>query len=158
KLSPCNACQPRWRSDTMTDIAYCFLMPVFTRFVRIAFIGTGIFLFFRSESPDDINDYFMDGFGPLGDMEIWLQAAIVFLVSDFILYWTHRLFHKPSLWNYHAIHHSSPHVDWPSTYRFHPINVWLTFTLVDSAMMLVGFSPAAVAAIASFNMIYSAMV
>ena len=91
-------------------------------------------------------------------LPIWLQAATVFIAEDVLLYWLHRGFHSKKFWRWHAIHHSAEQVDWLSTYRFHPVNTWLSFTLVDALMLFAGFSPEAVFLMAGFNMIYSAMV
>ena len=62
------------------------------------------------------------------------------------------------MWKYHAIHHSSKHVEWHSTYRFHPVNIWLSFTLVDAVMVLLGLSMESIALFSTFNLLYSAMV
>ena len=44
---------------------------------------------------------------------IWLQFVEILLTVDFVTYWVHRGFHQiPLLWNFHAIHHSSEHMDW----------------------------------------------
>lgn len=157
-VSPCNPGQPRWRKDIITDVLYYFVMPFFTRFVRLFFLAIGIYILFYNQPEMTIQKFLVDGYGPLAQLPIWAQAALIFLVSDVVLYWAHRWFHGAKLWKYHAIHHSSPHVDWLSTYRFHPVNVWFTFTLLDVFMLLVGFSPAAIAQLAAFNTIYSAMV
>lgn len=158
RLTPCNAQQPLWRKDSVTDITYSLVMPIFTRFVHIAFLGVGVFLFFRNVPQETLKNYFTNGFGPLAAEPIWLQAAIIVLTEDVMLYWLHRWFHGKEMWRFHAIHHSPTHVDWLSTYRFHPVNTWLTFTLTDAIMLLCGFSPEAVATMAGANMIYSAMV
>lgn len=158
RITPCNPGQSLWRKDSLTDIAYCFIMPILNRVVRTLFIALGASLIFYGESWDDIMSYLVKGYGPLGAMPIWWQAAIMFMVSDVIIYWMHRWFHGKRLWKFHAIHHSSPVVDWLSAYRFHPVNSWIAFTLVDASMMLIGFAPAAVAAMATVNTIYSAMV
>ena len=34
----------------------------------------------------------------------------------------HRLLHRPLLWRFHAVHHSSTQVDWLSAVRVHPVN------------------------------------
>jgi sterol desaturase/sphingolipid hydroxylase (fatty acid hydroxylase superfamily) len=158
KLTPCNPTQPIFHKGLVTDALYGLILPLFTRFIRIAFIVIGASAIFYGDSPETIRSYLENGFGPLGQLPLWLQASIVFIVSDFILYWTHRWFHGRSMWRFHAIHHSSEHVDWLSTFRFHPVNLWLSFTLVDTLMLLVGFSPEAVALMAGFNTIYSSMV
>lgn len=158
KWRPCNPEQSLWRKDAITDLVYCFVIPVLNRFAYIVFLGVGVFFLFRGESQEAIIFYMKNGYGPLSQMPLWSQAAVIFILSDFMLYWLHRWFHGKTMWRFHAIHHSSPQVDWMSTYRFHPINTWLSFALVDSVMVLIGFSPAAVATMASFNIIYSAMV
>jgi sterol desaturase/sphingolipid hydroxylase (fatty acid hydroxylase superfamily) len=158
KLFPCNPEQPLTRKDTLTDILYFFIAPILNRFAYVIYIGAGVFFIFHGAPPEDIGSYLKTGFGPLAELPIWIQTAIMFIVSDFLLYWLHRWFHDKTMWKFHAIHHSSSHVDWLSTYRFHPVNSWLSFTLVDATMMLVGLSPACVASVAGFNMLYSGMV
>ncbi len=155
---PCNPGQRWWRKGSLTDICYYFVMPMLTRVARIVFMGAGVYFLFGNASDETIENYLQNGYGPLSQWPLWLQAAIVFVVSDVLLYWTHRWFHRARMWRFHAIHHSPAEVDWLSTYRFHPVNVWLSFTLVDSLMLFMGFSPESVSAMAIFNMIYSAMV
>jgi len=158
RLMPCNPRQPRSFRTYVTNAAYFFFMPVLSSVVRTWYIGVGVFIVYHGLTQESIENYIVHGFGPLGALPIWAQAAIIFIVSDIILYWTHRGFHTKNFWPFHAIHHSSKHVDWHSTYRFHPINTWLTFTLVDSIMLFVGFSLEAVTLMNVFNMLYSAMV
>lgn len=158
KLTPCNPGQPLLRKGMGTDLLYCFILPILNRFVRIILVSAGLYLIFSKPSQDELSHYFINGFGALATLPLWLQAAIIFLISDFLLYWIHRLFHGKTLWNFHAIHHSPDTLDWLATFRFHPINAWLAFTLVDTIMLLAGFSPAAVALFANFNLVYSAMV
>ncbi|MED5290635.1 MAG: sterol desaturase family protein, partial [Candidatus Thermoplasmatota archaeon] len=43
------------------------------------------------------------------------------LLFDALVYWTHRFYHEiPVLWKFHAIHHSTEHLDWASGFRGHP--------------------------------------
>ncbi len=158
RWTPCNAGQPLWRKGMVTDILYSFAIPLLNRFAHVIFFGVFIAIFFRATDQDTLGDYIRHGFGPLSAWPLWAQAACVFILSDIILYWFHRLFHGKTLWPFHAIHHSSPEVDWLSTYRFHPINTWFAFVLTNVMMLAVGFSPEAIAIMAVFNMIYSAMV
>jgi lathosterol oxidase len=86
----------------------------------------------------------------------WLHASVqrqplavqfleVVLVADLGEYAIHRLFHAvPVLWRFHAIHHSSVHLDWIAGSRLHLVDVVITraFTLVP--VVLLGFSPPAV--------------
>ena len=41
--------------------------------------------------------------------------VVGFLLFDALVYWTHRFYHEiPVLWKFHAIHHSTEHLDWAS--------------------------------------------
>lgn len=74
-----------------------------------------------------------------------LQFVQVVIVADLGEYTIHRLFHAvPALWRFHAIHHSSVHLDWIAGSRLHLVDVVVTrgFTLVP--IVLLGFSPPAV--------------
>ena len=158
KFMACNPQQPWWRKDSLTDIAYFFLMPIGSRIVKIYLITGGIYLFLRGQSVETLIHFLHHGYGPLSTLPVWLQAALVFLIEDFLLYWMHRLFHGKALWRFHAVHHSPTEVDWLSAARFHPVNAWLTFALVDVLMLFIGFAPDAVTALALFSACYSAMV
>lgn len=86
----------------------------------------------------------------------WLHAIVqrqplagqfleVMIVADLGEYAIHRLFHAvPVLWRFHAIHHSSVHLDWIAGSRLHLVGVVVTraFTLVP--VVLLGFSPPAI--------------
>lgn len=46
-----------------------------------------------------------------------------FLVFDFLVYWAHRWGHTvPLFWRFHAVHHSTRHLDWVSGFRAHPFD------------------------------------
>lgn len=80
-----------------------------------------------------------------------LQFFEVMIVADLGEYAIHRLFHTvPLLWRFHAIHHSSVHLDWIAGSRLHLVDVVLTrgFTLIP--IVLLGFSQPAVYAYVVF--------
>src|SRR5207245_1980690 len=91
-------------------------------------------------------------------LPLWLQGCLVLLIQDLLLYWFHRGFHGRWAWKFHAVHHSPKILDWTSTSRFHPVNQVVSFSLADAAVLLLGFSPAAVAGLVVFNVTYSAFV
>ncbi|NBO18228.1 MAG: sterol desaturase family protein [Proteobacteria bacterium] len=158
RITPCNRGQHMPLGAFLTDMLYCFIIPLFTRVITAIYTGVGVALLFRGVPDDEILSTIMHGYGPLGQLPVWLQAAIIFIASDIILYWTHRMFHTSRFWPFHAVHHSSSQVSWHSTYRFHPVNTWLSFTLVDSLMLFCGFSLEAVTLMGGVNTVYSAMV
>ena len=151
RLMPCNPGMYPWKSvrGLVTDAIYWFMMPLFLSQVRIYMVAIGIAVLYRGAEPDLL---------PVKDWPLWLQAVVILLLQDVILYWIHRLFHSPLAWKFHAVHHS-PHVlDWMSTMRTHPVNYVLEFTLADVIVVLLGFSVPALLALAAINTAYSSMV
>jgi sterol desaturase/sphingolipid hydroxylase (fatty acid hydroxylase superfamily) len=80
------------------------------------------------------------------------------VVSDFLLYWAHRVFHGARFWRFHAIHHSAKEVDWTVAYRFHPVNLWLGSFLVAAIMLFLGISPAVLLFLVAFDTTTAAFV
>lgn len=61
------------------------------------------------------------------------QFIVLVLCADFVLYWSHRIFHeKNSLWRFHAVHHSVEHMDWLAGSRNHIVQ-----TIVDRSLAMV---------------------
>ena len=85
---------------------------------------------------------------------------VIFLIGeDFILYWTHRLFHGKRLWNYHAVHHSSEELEWISAARFHPVNLFLRHASPPtSSCCSLGISPNVFVVLGPFTIAHSAFV
>ena len=51
------------------------------------------------------------------------MPVIGLILFDSLVYWTHRFYHEiPVLWKFHAIHHSTEHLDWASGFRGHPLD------------------------------------
>jgi sterol desaturase/sphingolipid hydroxylase (fatty acid hydroxylase superfamily) len=155
----CNSLTPWWRRrELVTDLCYWFVIPIFTRFMRIGLMVLGAALLFGIYAAEDIVAFYDNGHGPLAELPFWIQLGIYLVVSDFILYWSHRLFHGVRLWKYHAIHHSPEDVDWISAARFHPVNLTLGAVLADVVLLLAGIAPAVLSILTPFNVIMSAFV
>lgn len=53
----------------------------------------------------------------------WVQFLTAIFVHDVGAYWGHRWAHTvPALWRFHAVHHSSEHLDWLAASRVHPVD------------------------------------
>ncbi len=53
----------------------------------------------------------------------WVRTTAGILLFDVLVYWTHRWSHTvPLFWRFHAIHHSTRHLDWVSGFRAHPLD------------------------------------
>lgn len=157
--SASNPGQRWWRKRQIaTDVVYWFLVPLFSRFLRIGLMIVGAAYFYGIHGTDALLDFYNDGFGPLAELPMWAEMIFFVIVSDFLLYWSHRLYHGVTLWKYHAVHHSSVDLDWISAARFHPFNILFGAVLVDVFMMLIGISPNALLWVGPFSTITSAFV
>jgi sterol desaturase/sphingolipid hydroxylase (fatty acid hydroxylase superfamily) len=151
RLTPCNPGMYWWKDlrAVATDSLYWFVVPLFLRFGRTAMLIAGVVLVCGGREPQCL---------PVKGLPLWQQCLAVLLIQDVILYLVHRVFHTRLAWGFHAVHHSPKVLDWMSFQRFHPVNNLLEFVLADVAVLLLGFSPAALVALAPFNTVYSAMV
>jgi sterol desaturase/sphingolipid hydroxylase (fatty acid hydroxylase superfamily) len=75
---------------------------------------------------------------------VWVRVIAYILMLDFANYWVHRIEHAvPALWAFHQVHHSQDHLSIMTTYRNHPLDVWMRgFVGPVIIMMLVGLPPA----------------
>ena len=101
----------------------------------------GAAFLFGITTAEGLVEFYDDGHGPLAQLPLWLQAGIFLVGSDLMMYWIHRTFHRPVLWKYHAVHHSSEDLDWISAARFHPVNIFLGSVATDVVLLLAGISP-----------------
>lgn len=88
-------------------------------------------------------------------LPIWIQLLIVFVVTDFWIYWWHRLQHESrSVWQFHKTHHSQVHLNVLTTFRATLLDriVVLAALAVPTAMMKVDAAyPVAIAALLQFH-------
>lgn len=156
---PCNAGMRWWNLRSLTtDLAYWLVVPVFMRFARIGMLALGVALVYGFAETGNLEAYLTNGFGPIGELNFFVQVGLGLVITDVACYWLHRIFHGKRLWRFHAIHHSSEHLDWISSARFHPVNILLGSAFVEVCLMLAGFSPLALAYLAPFNIVMNAFV
>lgn len=88
----------------------------------------------------------------------WGQVIILVFCADLFLYWSHRLFHEnPTLWKFHAVHHSVENMDWMAGSRNHIVQTFADRCLVMIPLYLLGTDKAALdiyVAIAAFQAVY----
>jgi sterol desaturase/sphingolipid hydroxylase (fatty acid hydroxylase superfamily) len=86
----------------------------------------------------------------------WAQAIGVVLLSDFCVYWGHRLQHRVGfLWRFHAVHHSAEHLDWLAAHREHPLDTIYTLTLINLPALVIGFSLESLVGLIAFRGIWA---
>lgn len=70
-----------------------------------------------------------------------LQFIEAIVLADLAGYAAHRTFHAvPWLWRFHAVHHSSPALDWLAGSRLHLVDVIVTRGLAFLPLHLLGFA------------------
>jgi sterol desaturase/sphingolipid hydroxylase (fatty acid hydroxylase superfamily) len=158
-LFTANAAQLRLyrRRGFRTDVAYWFITPIVTK--SISQVGLAIILsVLYRRNIHDIRTMLYARDTLLAGQPLWLQAIEMIVVGDSIGYWTHRWFHSGRMWTFHAIHHCSKDLDWLSAARVHPVNDWLSRWIQTAALVLLGFSPLAVAAYLPFLTFYAILI
>lgn len=147
------------RRGFWTDTLYWFFTPLVTKALTKAmlFVPAILVIVLAGVSAEELKSRNYTGFGPLSHQPAWLQAMEVFVLGDFIGYWSHRLFHGGRWWPFHAVHHSSVEVDWLSSVRLHPVNDVVSKTLQVIPFALLGFAPTVLAAYAPVLTFYAVL-
>ncbi|MCG6871683.1 MAG: sterol desaturase family protein, partial [Gammaproteobacteria bacterium] len=79
------------------------------------------------------------------DLGFAVNLLLAVLVFEFINYWFHRALHAyPWLWRIHAVHHSDTELDFTTTYRNHPLELFVVAPFTIPAVLLLGFPVAVV--------------
>jgi sterol desaturase/sphingolipid hydroxylase (fatty acid hydroxylase superfamily) len=155
---PCNPGRPWWRKpDVITDVCYWFVIPVVSGYARIWLLVIGLFVLNGIPATLGLPSLFGEGIGPLAGLPFWAQVPLYLILSDLVMYTTHRLFHTMRLWRFHAIHHSSEEIEWTSAARFHPVDAIFHGALSDVVPLLLGISPDVLIALLPFNVGVSAL-
>jgi sterol desaturase/sphingolipid hydroxylase (fatty acid hydroxylase superfamily) len=156
-LFPHDRAQPMVRKDAWVDAVYWIGAPLAYGGVSLGMMAGGLAVIFQGDA-QAIRAHMTNGADWADGQPLWLLALGVLIVTDFSMYWTHRLFHAGRLWRYHAIHHAPEHLDFLHAARFHPVNFIAHGVFANALALWIGFPPAAIAALAPFNILYSAMV
>lgn len=86
----------------------------------------------------------------------WLQTIEVIVLSDFLIYWAHRLQHRVGfLWRFHKVHHSAEHLDWLAAHREHPLDTIYTVGIINLPAILLGFPLETIAGFIAFRGIWA---
>lgn len=156
-LYPCNPGQPRFVSrETPTDLIYLATLVLGSGLAASGLAAAALALICGQDA-EAAREAIAEGRGALADLPLWSQILLILLISDLIQYWLHRAFHRGPLWPFHAIHHSSVNLDWITAFRVHPINYALSSTSVSALVMLLGFSPVALAVLAPLQVLHASL-
>lgn len=87
------------------------------------------------------------------------QFVLLVFAADFAQYWIHRAFHEvPWLWKFHAVHHSSEHMDWLAGSRTHFVETLVDRTLIMVPLYLIGPDKAALDAYVVFAALLAVLI
>lgn len=145
---PARAGQRFFRPDWWTDL--CFFIGQYLLWSGLVVWG----LYYVN--------VWVDGFVPSGfrasvaAQPWWLQVIEVVLLSDFLIYWAHRLQHSNQfLWRFHSVHHTAEHLDWLAAHREHPLDSIYTVGIINLPAVVLGFPLETIAALVAFRGIWA---
>lgn len=157
-LAPARPQQPRLRRGVPTDLTYWFFTPLVTKTVtRVAIVIVVVGLAFVAGVPvtRESLESFLQPRGPISELPWGVQLIALLVLADGISYVMHRWLHRPLLWAFHAVHHSSTEVDWLSSVRLHPVNDVVIRVAQTIPIVLLGFDPTLLVAFVPFLQLYA---
>lgn len=137
-VKPWRQSQPKFRKDFWLDAFYMFFN--FFLFSLIIFNALS----------DVFVNFFNDFLSALGlnnvvaievaTWPVWTQLLLLFIVRDFIQWWTHRLLHRvPLLWEYHKVHHSVKEMGFAAHLRYHWMETLVYRSIEYLPLAMIGF-------------------
>ncbi|MBU2587911.1 MAG: sterol desaturase family protein [Alphaproteobacteria bacterium] len=134
RLFPLHPEQKSLRQGWKVDVLHIFLSGTLIRLGATLAILTASVLAL-SVVPEPVRNF-------IRAQPDWLEFIELLILSDLCFYLAHRISHAvPILWRFHAVHHSSEHLDWLATYRVHPVDQVLNSTMIALPAIVLGFSP-----------------
>lgn len=89
------------------------------------------------------------------DVQQWWGLLLLFLGVECCYYWQHRVMHECRwFWASHAVHHSPQHLNLSGAYRLGWTGSITGASLFYVPLILLGFSPTAIALTLVFNLLY----
>lgn len=145
---PANARQGFWRPAWWTDLCF-FLGQYLLWSVVVLWVLAHVSRWLDGIVPADFRS-------AVARQPWWLRAIEVVLLSDFLIYWGHRLQHRsPFLWRFHKVHHSAVHLDWLAAHREHPLDTIYTMGLINLPAVVLGFPLETIAGFIVFRGIWA---
>ncbi|WP_227977816.1 sterol desaturase family protein [Arenimonas daejeonensis] len=125
--------RPEWR----TDVAYFFMSHVLVQFILILVTAWTSQIAALAAFPALK--------AAIQSLPVWAQFLLAVFCADLAQASLHRAYHNiPWLWRFHAVHHSSRHMDWLAGSRIHFVEIVLTRGFVLLPLVVLGFAPAAI--------------
>ncbi len=148
KVFPANKNQRILRPQWVLD--FCFFLGQYL-------LWSGLVLWLLNYFGDFLTSFVPNSFqNAIRSQAFLLQVFEVLLISDFLIYWGHRLQHKVDfLWRFHKVHHSAEHLDWLAAHREHPLDSIYTIGLINLPAFIMGFPLESIAGVIAFRGIWA---
>jgi len=147
-LFPAKQKQRFFRAEWRTDI--CFFLGQYLLWIGFVFMTLAHFeQWVGTIFPSSFREH-------VAQLPFVYQFIGFVLLSDFLIYWGHRLQHKSDfLWKFHSIHHTAKELDWLAAHREHPLDALYTIGLINLPAIILGFPLQAIAAFTLFRGIWA---
>ena len=148
KVFPAKEKQKIFRPNWFLD--FCFFLGQYI-------LWSGLVLLALSHFNDFLTSFIPTSFQEtIQSQPFLLQAFEALILSDFLIYWGHRLQHRVDfLWRFHKVHHSAKHLDWLAAHREHPIDSIYTIGLINLPAFVMGFPLESIAGVIAFRGIWA---
>ncbi|MBI3234545.1 MAG: sterol desaturase family protein, partial [Bacteroidetes bacterium] len=148
KAFPANPNQKIFRPKWILDLCYFFgQYLIWHSLVLMGLNYLGVYI------DQSISFQFRDN---ISGQPLWLQAIEVIVLSDFLIYWAHRIQHKYDfLWRFHKVHHTAETLDWLAAHREHPIDSIYTVGIINLPAILLGFNLNSLTILVAFRGIWA---
>lgn len=141
--------RPEWREDLFYYLVSSMLVQLIT------------FLTLAPSSYINANSnyvWFTNVRAVVSNLPWIVQFVLAILVTDFMQYWFHRVFHRvPFLWGFHAVHHSAKSMDWLASGRMHFIEIVLLRSVTSLPLLTLGFLPSVMQAYVGLVYVWSSL-
>lgn len=126
--------QPLFRTEWREDLFYFLFSSVLVQIISFLSLSPSMFILETTGSWSSFRQL-------VAEQPLVLQVLEIMLLTDFVQYWFHRLFHEiPFLWRFHAVHHSAQKMDWLAGSRMHIVEIVGLRGLTIIPMFVLGFN------------------
>ena len=144
--------QPILRYEWREDLLYFLISTLFVQTLTFLTLAPSLITLAATGWADGLRH-------AIASQPLVLQFLEIMFLTDLVQYWFHRFFHKiPSLWNFHAVHHSAQAMDWLAGSRMHVVEVILLRSFTTLPMYVMGFAEPALYAYIFFVYILSVFI
>lgn len=150
------------RRDRLPDFVYWFFTPLVSKVISDVALVVAVLLLasalgFHGPGQDRLAALLaaIRAHSPVARLAPAAQLLLALLVSDFFGYWSHRLFHRKTLWRFHAVHHSARQLDWFAATRLHPANDALSKLATTLPVLFLGVDPKIFTVVAPILVFYA---